>query len=623
MLISLLALAVLLAAAYPLAAALQLSWRPRLLTALALGLTGGPALAWTFGVLLPVVRPDLPLLLLGLVGAVFLVRDLRQSPPQSLKLDRAALPVLAAMLIVAVVQCSVVSGTRWEQGRLVMANMFPHDMLWHLSIAAMLRPAEGFALPWPPPNPVWSDARLVNYHPLTDVLVALLAPHDAHVAVYAQVLPPLYSLLFAGSTAWVARRWGASYGEAAVTVLLVGVCGSFGHLVALLNEGQPASWDSAFWLSQPWTMCNNPPLALSYGALMVGLALLSTPQARRAPLVGALAILWGLSFGVKAYLPALVIPSLAVALLAAPRAERRWLTLSLVAAAAGAGAMLLLTTRGAAGMLLYDPAWLAFKMLFQTDRLGGLLKRTIAPLAPENRPPVVFAWFAAALPLYVVGNLGLRATGLRSALRIVRGKEEVPDGTVTAQRVAFGVTVLGLLMPLLFKQRGVEWNTVQFGYYPLALSSLWAGPRLLRWIRGSGTTWKVALRTFVVLLLALPTTIQLLAVGAHSGSEISASEVTALWELGKQVPVGAPILVDPGPDPRTGPCSTAYVAALTGRPTYYADWLTLEILLLPGPERVAEVQHGLKLPEPERQRWLDDRGIRAVYTPPADAGGTR
>lgn len=628
MLYCLLPLAMLLAAGYLLARSLGLPWRTRLLTAAALGLTGGPALAWLVGVLVPAVRPDLPLLGLGLAGAACAVRDLRKTPPNSLRPDRGLLLVLAAALAVTAYQCSVVVGTHWEHGNLVIANLHAHDAFWHLAIAAMLRPGAEFASPWPPPNPVWADVRLTNYHPLTDVLVALLAPHEGQLSAYFHVLPPLYCLVFAGATAWVARLWGATYGQAAFTVLLTGLCGSLGHLVALTGSG-PEIWDSAFWLSQPWSMCNNPPLSLSYGALMVGLALLSLPKAPLAARAAALGILWGASFGVKAYLPALVIPALALAALLAPAPERKSLAVIFAAVAAGAGALLLLTTQEAAGLMVYDPGWLLSTIIGQGDRVGLLAGRTLRGVTQDMRPLVVFAWFGAALPLYVFGNLGVRVAGLRRAWRVFTGREEAEPGTTTAQRTALGVCALGLLVPLLFKQKGVEWNTIQFGYYPLGLLPLWAGPRVLDWINARPAPAMRALRVAGVALLALPTTLQRLA-DPPTGSIIPASELAALRELNRTVPVGGIIAVQPGqvagrPMPQShgfykspDPTGSAYVAALTARPTYFADPLTLQILLLPGKERGQEVVAGLALPEPQRKQWLSDRGIQGVYTVPRD-----
>lgn len=621
-------LAMLVAAGYPLASGLGLSWPARLLAAMALGLVGGPALAWAAGVLLPFLRPELPVLVLALWGIACLVRDLRRSRPWSRRLERGPFLVLGAMLIVTALQCSVVVGTHWERGSLVIANLHSHDALWHLAIAALLRPDGAFATPWPPPNPVWADERLVNYHPLTDVLVALLAPHDGQVSAYFHVLPPVYGLLFTGSTAWVARRWGASYPAAAFTVLLAGLCGSLGHLVALLT-GEPPVWASAFWLSQPSSMCYNPPLSLSYGVLLVGLALLSRARLPLPPTAAALAVLWGASFGVKAYLPALVLPSLALAALLAPAPERRGLAVLLGAMALGAGALFLLTTRGASGLLVYDPGWLVWTLLGQGDRIGVLVTRTLEALPGEARPAAVVAWLAAGVPLYVAGNLGVRMVGLGPAWRAFVGRAEVAPGTLAAQRTAFGISVLGLLLPLLFRQAGINWNSIQFAYYLLALIPLWAAPRLLTWISGPRGTGMRLLRGAVLTLLALPTTVQMLTLNS-GGTIIPASEVAALRELRSRVPVGGVIAVQPGPVPGRptpqsrgyyapiDPTGNAYVAALTGRPTYYADPITLEILLLPGKRRLTDVQWGLSQPEPARREWLAARGIQAVYTVPPE-----
>ena len=62
---------------YPLAAALKLPFKPRLLAMVAIGLPLGCALTWLSGVFLPLPRPDLLMWLLSAWGASMLVRDVR------------------------------------------------------------------------------------------------------------------------------------------------------------------------------------------------------------------------------------------------------------------------------------------------------------------------------------------------------------------------------------------------------------------------------------------------------------------------------------------------------------------------------------------------------------------
>ena len=613
----LLPLAALILAGYPLAARLRLPWDARLLTATAVGLVGGAALAWLTGVLAPALRPDAPVWALSLVGMVLLLRDLWRCQARHWHVERGWALVLVSVLAVAALQYSFTVTSGWRDGSLVLVGHHSHDGAWHLAIAAMLRPGEAFATPWPPPNPVWADQPLVNYHPLSDVLVALLAPHEAQVTAYFQVLPAVYSLLVLSAAAWVAREWGASYRTTALTVVLTGLTGSLGHLVALL--GEPPSWESAFWMSQLISMLVNPPWALSFGALLVGLALFSRHSAPPVTTACVLGILWGVSFGVKAYLPVLVVPALAFASLRAPAAERRRPLLALGAVLLGAAAMLLLTTRAAAGVLYFEPRWLLWTLLVAPDRLGlplQVVKTWPLPL----QLPAMAGLALLALPLYVAGNLGIRLLGLPRAWHAVRN----PPGstTATAQCAAAAIAGLGLLLPLLLGQRGVIWNTIQFGYYALGLLVLWTAPEIARRLAAASPTRRAGL-ALLLAALALPTT-------AHSllthpgGTVIPAAEVAKLRQLRETLPVGSRILIAPDAPPvraaslppgfqPAAPAETAYVAAIMGRPTYCADPLTLRVLNLPGEQRRAEFTHVLRLPPPARQAWLAARRIAAIY----------
>src|SRR5262249_32374369 len=129
-----------------------------------------------------------------------------------------------------------------------------------------LRPSDEFALPWPPPTPFWGDRPLSNYHPLSDVILALVSGHEDQVTAYFRVLPPLYSLLFSGGVAFTLKEWGASPSTRALGMALAVACGSLGHLLRPLGfHPLDIFWESHFWMSQPFSMLYNPPLALSFG----------------------------------------------------------------------------------------------------------------------------------------------------------------------------------------------------------------------------------------------------------------------------------------------------------------------------------------------------------------------
>jgi hypothetical protein len=613
----------LLLAGYPLAAALRLPWIPRLITASTLGLVSSAALAWGVGVLLPAVRPDLPVWMLALLGGALLIRDLRRSRPLHLKPSPGQTLAAGVAIGVAALQCALVANSGWRGGSLYLATHHSHDASWHLAIAAMLRPGTEFATPWPPPNPVWADQPLSNYHPLSDVIVALLAPHEEHVNVYFRVLPPLYALLIAGAAAWTAREWGGSAAICALTVALVGLCGGLGHLVALVGGYRPY-WSSVFWLGQTFGVLINPPMALSLAALFTGLALLSRRESPPLATAAAVGVLWGLSFGLKAYLSVLAAAALALAALLASPADRRRLVLAFGVVMLGAVLMMVLTTRGAAGTFFFQPKWLLWTLLISPERVGLRVDGVRQWPLPLQLPALaLLALFALAC--YVVGNLGVRVFGLPGAWRALRGKNGPPD-TQAAQRVGAAIAGIGLVIPLLLAQRGAMWNSIQFADFALPLLPLWAAPQIVRWVASLPAPGRAA-GVAALLAFALPTTLHTLWMNRW-GNVIPPEEITALRDLKGRVPAGGRILVSPAPVPAraalprdrfvppTPSTETAYVAALTARPTYYADPLTLGNLGFPEAQRREEILQALRLPPPLLEQWLAERRIAAVYTAP-------
>lgn len=596
---------------YPLAAALRLSWPERWLASACLGLVGSAAVTWLTGILLPSLRPDLLVWAAAAAGGALALRDFRAGGLRLPRPEREGLWLTALATALCALQYGIVATSGWRDGALYLASHHARDGSIHLAIAAMLRPGSAFSSPWPPPFPSWGDIPLANYHPLGDVLVALVSAHPGQATAYFRLFPPLYSLLLIGTVYWTLKEWGAPRAVRAFGAALTILCGSLGHFVHLFSRsatGDPF-WESHFWMSQTFSMLYNPPLALSLGVLMAGLALLSGWRRRPKTTALALGILWGLGFGLKAFMTVLLIPSLALAFVLANSAERRFLGLTLTSVLLGAAAMAASTMSPNGRALHLEPLWPLVNMPW---RLG------LPPLEswPLSRP-------AACLGLgllYVAGNLGLRVAGLPGAWADLRAPRSGP----LSQRVAAAAAFLGLALPLFVASEGVIWNTIQFGYYPLALLPLWAAPWLWMKLSRGGARARVVWACLIV-VLALPTTVNTLTL-TRFGIVIPKSEVAALAAIRDRTKPGSPVLIWPfavpgridlgyaGFSPPVFSDETSYVPALCARPAYFASPISLAVMRIGSAARHDEIVHLFRTAtRPEAEAWLKKRGIEAVY----------
>lgn len=609
---SLFVLAGLVLAGYPLASSLRLSWPERWLASACLGLVGGSAIAWLTGILLPFLRPDLLIWVAAVIGGARAFRDFKVGGLRLPRPGRTGLWLGAAAAALCALQCGIVATSGWRDGALYLASHHARDGSLHLAIAAMLRPGSAFSSPWPPPCPSWADLPLVNYHPLSDVLLALVSAHPGQATAYFRLLPPLYSLLLIGTVYWTLKEWGASRALSAFGAALTILCGSLGHLVHLFGRLEPLGpfWESHFWMSQPFSMLYNPPLSLSLGALMAGLALLSGWRRRPTATALALGVLWGLGFGVKAFMTVLMIPSLALALVLANSSERRVLWLSLTSVLLGGAAMAASTMSQSGRALHLEPLWPLVNMPW---RLG------LAPLESWPLPRPV-ACLCLGL-LYVLGNLGLRVAGLSGAWEAFRAPRQ--PGRL-AQRVAAAAAFLGLTLPLFIASEGIIWNTIQFGYYSLALLPLWAAPWLWTKLSRGGMAARAAW-AFLFAALALPTTVNTLLL-TRFGTVIPKAEVEALAAIRERTKPGSPVLISPfavpgrvdrgfaGFSPPVFSDDSSYVPALSARPAYFASPLSLVVLRIGAPARRDEIVRLFRTATRlEAEAWLKKRGIEAVY----------
>jgi hypothetical protein len=266
--------------------------------------------------------------------------------------------------------------------------------------------------------------------------------------------------------------------------------------------------------------------------------------------------------------------------------------------------------RNPQGLLVFQPFWYLETMMQLGDRVswskfgeamvnyraGGVwLKATVA--------------YGVAFLIFVLGNFGTRllAFGYRKL-----GKIEV---------FLFSIVVAGILIPMLFLQKGTPWNTIQFIYYSLFFSGIWAGMAVGK-LKSLGIVG-----SSLIMLLTIPTTaiaLKEIYLPGRPPAKVSSQELEALFFLRNQTEgvvltysfdsVKAKEAEVNPPRPLYLYESTAYVAAFSEKTVFLEDQVNLDITGYDWKIRRVEVEGWYKETDQQKARdFLEKNKIRYVY----------
>lgn len=488
--------------------------------------------------------------------------------------------ILGFVIIAAfIVQMVVVlpSGTHYCQGStcgIFFWGAHEHDGVWHI---ALINNALSV---WPGRFPTFAGAMLTGYNALLDWILRVIyvVTKIPVMLLYFKIVP----LLWFASMVFVWTKFAKVYSSIKwfVPSLLFFVFfgNSFSYFFRLYHEG--IIWGASGLLSmQSPNMLNNIQFALTLPLLGMMLILFLKKNINSWDSV-YLGLLNFFMMGLKFYggVIAIVMSSVFALTLFLQKKYRQG-TMSLLLPILGFGL---------ATLIFYNPL----------KSLGGPPIMSLKPLATVH--PIIeeaSLFFApsianlrnnlyasggsyrlvlieiATLGLFVFFNWGTRIIGLW-------GISKKPIDLILISGI-----ITGLVMNILFIQRGEWWNTVQFLYYATFLSNIYAAQILSR-LAESGK--KIAtVGAVIVVLLTIPNAIDTYRVFASfpPHSYVSDTEMEALTKL-KSLPSGTvlalPIAPIPGhesqlPRPLYNMYDTAYVAAFSGQQTYLNDLVQLRL----------------------------------------------
>lgn len=489
-----------------------------------------------------------------------------------------------------------------------------HDGIWHLGLIESL--ARGS---WQ--MPTFAGEPLKNYHIGFDLILAVLHKVSGipSVNIYFQIIPPILAFLIGLLTYKFVFLWTKSENASFWSTFFVYFGGSWGWV---LGKGE-----STFWSQQQISTLINPPFALSLIFMLLGL--LSAIKYLKTNIVYHMllaTLFFGVLIEVKAYAGILVIIGLLLAGLYSLLKEKDWKIFKVFLGTSILSLLIFLPfNKDAATLFVFQPFWFLETMMGLTDRVGWL--KFYSAMTNYRLGNV---WFKAipaytiAFVIFWIGNMGTRMTKEFLVFKWVRNWKNLGWMEV------FITTIIltGVIIPMLFLQKGTPWNTIQFFYYSLFFSGILAGISFVdiaRYFKLQGTL-KIYVIEGILLLFTLPTTVDTIKqyLPARPPSMISNEELSALNFLSKQ-PQGV-VLTYPfdrakakeaesnPPRPLYLYESTAYVSAFANKSVYLEDEVNLDITGYSWPERRVRVLDFLNTLDSKKARaFLLENKIKYVY----------
>lgn len=481
-----------------------------------------------------------------------------------------------------------------------------HDGIWHVSLINQLTYSV------PPENPVFAGQILKNYHYLYDLLIAttVFLSNIPVTDLVFRFYPVTFSLLLGIGTFYLAYKLFSSKLAAGFALYFTYFAGSFGWIVSYIKDKTLAG-ESAFWANQSVSFNLNPPFAIS---LLIVVALLIFLVNINRKSLFLIILLAGSLIGFKAYGAALILASL---MLVGILRRKVWYIFSFIGGAIISLLLFFANFTSSSQLFIFSPFWLIHSMVDSPDRIGWQRLSLARQSGLENGN--IFKFISSeiiSLVLFIAGNLGIRVIGLLIFTRT--GKIFKNDIFL----FIFSFSVLSFLIPILFIQSGIPWNTIQFIYYGLYIVGLFAAAVLGQLV------FKLpkAISLTLVILVLIITPVNSIATATYYTNylphgRIEPKEVEALQFLKNQQQ--GIVLTFPydkktkqkisEPWPLFAYDSTAYVSALSNKSVYLEDEPQNDILLTDYKKRlVASKDFFYRV---NGEKFLKENNIKYVYLP--------
>jgi hypothetical protein len=387
---------------------------------------------------------------------------------------------------------------RFDQYGLVLEKYNGHDALWHVALMKSIDRS------LPVENPLLAGVPVTGYHYFTDIFwVGVHQTTGAEIEhLYFFISPIVLSALLAASIYLLAQSLMTNK---TLQFLAAGVglwAGGLAFYASWLFP-QARAEDSVFWLDQSVHYAINHQLVFSLVVTNVILWLILKSGRRYWWLIG---LLLGSLAGIKVYAVLIYLPAMVLLGTWQLIAKREWRLLAGAVLASAIAGLILWSARSQLGWpFIWAPGWFIKTMFESGSHLNYPTWEIHRQLFSQtnNLPRLIIHWSWASA-LFLFGNLGIKLLGI-ILIPVLMIKTRFRNFGQYQQPIFWTLIALGaVLAPVLFIQKGIVWNTIQFMHFaqvPLALVFIWAvraSQLRLRW---------QALVMSVVIAISLPTTL--------------------------------------------------------------------------------------------------------------------
>lgn len=511
---------------------------------------------------------------------------------------------------------------RLQNHDLVFWSAHGRDGIWHIALIEELKKS------YPLQNPIFAHEKLVNYHFFSDIPSAMFSKYFmlSPLDLYFRFFPLLFSILLGAASWMLGQKIGKTSAAGLWASIFTYFTGSFGYLITVFRD-HSIGGETLFWSSQIQSSIGNPPQITSLIILLVFLYFFYALTENRTKLFYAVCVLMLgtlIVFKVYAGIVALICV-LAISVYQLLIYKKVYFFGIFIPSLILSLALYLPNTAGSASFLIWEPWWFVRTMVVGTDKLNWIdLELRRQTYIYEGNWKRVLQVELTAFLIFVFGNLGTRFVGFWFLAKNFRSN----IGSPFIQLITLMI-VTSFILPLLFLQKGVAGNTIQFLQYYLLLMGILAGvsvSKFLQYIKHVGVTVFVIT---VIIVSSVPTQIGLIYMfySRPPYAKISITELEALRFLKdnaskdavilsppfqKYLKVGGPIL------PIWAWSDTAYVAAISGRRSYLADTEQVDILGYSLDQRFQVVARIFSEQDPAKlNQILSKHRIDFIYLPKA------
>ncbi|MBI2600841.1 hypothetical protein HYW42_02710 [Candidatus Daviesbacteria bacterium] len=517
-------------------------------------------------------------------GSLLLTRkELLQNIKALKELNINKLIILLFIFLVGIAgQMAIIAPSGISLGNdLVFWSAHGHDGAWHIALMEEIK--RGFPLQ----NPVFAGERLVNYHFFSDITPAFfnkyfdLNPLD----LYFRFFPLLYSFLLGSAAFSLGRIIGKTFSSGIWTVIFTYFAGSFGYIVTIIQD-RGIGGEGIFWSSQIQSTIGNPPQIIA-SILVLTIFILLYFYIKEQRLVNSLMLILLISTlpVFKVYGGVVIFLSLGlVGIWQLIKSKRVNIFKILIPSGLLSALLYLPNSSQSQNFLIYEPWWFIRTMIVSTDKLNWLdLELRRQTYIAENNWKRVIQIETTGFLIFLFGNLGIRFLGFWYLIKKI--KQVFADYFLL---MLLFTILTSLILPLIFLQKGVASNTIQFLQYFLLLMGIIAGVTVSSLLKRLNLALKVLISS-IIIAIAVPTQVGLIYDFYKNPptSKISKQELEALNYISQSTPKNSVLLTPPYNqylNLKTSPPSiwdwfdTSYVAAFSKRRVFFADTEQVDIM---------------------------------------------